>query len=107
MGMGAANSTLGSGCIDPRPTFRSSFKGHCANKYLVAVIILSALKSLSLFLLCELVFRGTIIHEWGAVGLCGIYAEGDRNMNMDDGRGRLGGRGPRELKIHICICICI
>ena len=88
--MGAANSTSGAGCIDPRPSFRSSFKGHCANKYLVAAIILVALKRSS----CELVFRGTIIHEWGAVvGRCGIYAEGDRNMNMDDGRGRLGGRG--------------
>ena len=47
--MGAANST-GAGCIDPTSTFRGSFKGETN-------VIMS-----------ELVFFGTIIHEWGALG---------------------------------------
>ena len=113
VGMGSANSTSGAGCID-RPTFRSSFKGHCTN----TVMILSALKRW-VFSSCELVFSGTIFHEWGALGLCGIYAEGDRNMNMDEGRGRL--RGSRregamrtkntylylyfDLDLYLCLCL--
>ena len=66
-------------------------------------------------------FSGTIIHEWGALGLCGIYAEGDRNMNMDEGRRRLGG-SRREgamrtdntylylylyLYLYFCISVCL
>ena len=37
------------------------------------------------------------VGRWGG----GIYAEGDRNMNMDDGRGRLeGGASTRAENMH-------
>ena len=37
------------------------------------------------------------VGRWGG----GIYAEGDRNMSMDDGRGRLeGGASTRAENMH-------
>ena len=46
---------------------------------------------------CSLALLFMSVGRWGG----GIYAEGDRNMNMDDGRGRLeGGASTRAENMH-------